>query len=417
MIINIAENIKINKDKHYTKESKYSEEIKNKQVDLDEIKEYLINEKINIIKIENKELLSSEIRKHLYNKYLIQDENKINDIINKIIDKMFGYDILQKYIDDGKTTDIRVVDFNQIYIKEKGLWHKEEGAFKDSKEYLEYIRYVVLKNGGKINYETPIITISDKKYNLRIEAGIDPVNTISPNLVIRIHRNNEFLTLEELCFKDLMFNQEIYNFLKEIIVNQKNIVISGKGGSGKTTLMKCLIEKYPKEVSITCNEETSELYLKNRNVIQREILNDRDKNNISLETLMKQSLVMSNDVIVVGELKGSETMMFFDSIGTGHTGIATVHANSADSSLDRLVTLVKRDERASKYTEDFIMRMLADGIDYIIYMKSYKIQEILKVEYDYKKEKIIKKSIFKIKEIKSEKFGNIFEYEVNKDGI
>lgn len=408
MLINIAENIKLKSNNGEYRENK-------KELDLDKIKEYLINEKLYIIKTENKELLNSEIQKHLYDNYFIQDENIVKDTINKIIDKMFGYDILQKYIDDEKTTDIRVVSYNQIYTKSMGLWKKQIESFKDKDQYLEYVRYVILKNGGKINYETPIITISDKKYNLRIEAGIEPVNTMDPNLVIRIHRNNKKLTLEELCIRDNMFSLEVYTFLNKIMREQKNIVISGKGGSGKTTLLKCLIEKYPIETSITCNEETSELYLTGRNVIQREILSDRDKNNITLEMLMKQSLVMSNDVIIVGELKGSETMMFFDSIGTGHTGIATVHANNADSSLDRLVTLVKRDERASKYTEEFIMRMLADGIDYIIYMKNYKIEEILKIEYDYKKEKMKKKSIFKLKQINSKKYKNIFEYEVSKD--
>ena len=385
-----------------------------KEVDLEEIKIYLINEKLNIIKSENIELLTNEIKRYIYDNYYIKEENKIEEIINKLINKMFGYDILQKYINKEDVSDIRVVSYNNIYIKEKGVWYKAKESFKNPKEYLEYVRYVVLKNGGNINYDIPIIVISDKKYNLRIEAGISPVNLKDPNLVIRIHRQNKGLDLESLFLKYNMFNPNIYEFLNKIITDNNSIVISGKGGSGKTTLLKALIDKIPKETSITSNEETAELFLKQRNIIQREIVSGRGDYDISLEKLMKQSLVMSNDIIIVGELKGAEALMFFDSISTGHIGFATVHSNNANSTIDRLVTLVKRDERANTYSENFISRMLADGINYIIHMKDYKINEIMQVEYDYEKEKILTKLIYKLKYIDKYGFNKIPEYEEQK---
>jgi pilus assembly protein CpaF len=87
----------------------------------------------------------------------------------------------------------------------------------------------------------------------------------------------------------------------------QNIIICGEGGSGKTTLLKALIARIPEEIAITTNEETAELYLEGRNVIQREcILNRNEDKNIDLELLSKHSLVMSNDVIIIGELKGAE---------------------------------------------------------------------------------------------------------------
>ena len=404
MIIDLVKKVEeTNKNININLESK-------ENIKIEDIKTYLINEKIDILKSENIELLTNEIKKYLYEKYFLKEEEKVKEIISKLINKMFGYDILQKYIEEKDITDIRVVSFNQIYIKNKGKWIKTKESFKDEQEYIEYIRFIVLKNGGNINYDIPIITISDKKYNLRIEAGISPVNVTSPNLVIRIHRNNKDLSLEELYVKDCMFDNNIYYLLNNII-NNNNIVIAGKGGSGKTTLLKCLIDKIPKEVSITSNEETAELFISNRNMIQREIVTGREIYNVDLEKLMKQSLVMSNDMIIVGELKGKETMMFFDSISTGHVGMATVHSNSASSTLDRLVTLVKRDERASKYSEEFIARMLADGIDYIIYMKDYKIEEILKIEYDYLTEKISKNRLYKIKCVNKYNLDNVYEYE------
>ena len=404
MIIDLVKN-----DNIYEKDSTINSNDK-KEINLNEIKTYLINEKLNIIKSENIELLTEEIKKYLYEKYYVKDEKTIIEVIDKIINKMFGYDILQKFIEDINVSDIRCIDYNHIYIKQKGKWIKIKESFNNEEEFLEYVRYVVLKNGSNINYDIPIVVLSDKKYNLRIEAGISPVNIKSANLVIRIHRINNNISLETLYLKDNMLNLSIYKFLNNIIRNNSNIVISGKGGSGKTTLLKSLIEKIPEEISITSNEETAELFLKNRNIIQREIVTGRGKYDVDLEKLMKQSLVMSNDMIIVGELKGAEALMFFESISTGHRGFATVHSNSASATLDRLITLVKRDTRASTYTEEFISRMLADGIDYIIHMKDYKINEIMQIQYDYDKNKIISKIIYKFKYINEFNLNNIPVY-------
>ncbi|MEG1363700.1 MAG: ATPase, T2SS/T4P/T4SS family, partial [Clostridia bacterium] len=231
-----------------------------------------------------------------YNKVCNNDDKIITDVINK----MFGYDILQIYIDDIDVTDIRVTSYKDIYIKKKGEWIKENISFKDENEFYEYVRYCVLKNNGNINYDTPIIILSDKKYNLRIEAGILPVNINSPNIVIRVHRHNKNNTLESLFLKDDMLDADMYKFLIKCINDKKNIVLSGKGGSGKTTLLRALIDKLPQNIPITTNEETAELYLTNRNVIQREVISSRDNDkNITLELLTKHSLVMSNDIIII----------------------------------------------------------------------------------------------------------------------
>ena len=121
------------------------------------------------------------------------------------------------------------------------------------------------------------------------------------------------------------------------------------------------------------------LYIKNKNVIQREVIENRDESKkITLEKLMKQSLVMSNDVIVVGEMKGAETSVFIDAIGTGHIGYATVHSDSAVNTINRLITLFKRDVRVQAYKEEFVKDLLVSSIDYIIYLENYKVCEILK---------------------------------------
>ncbi|MEG1705426.1 MAG: ATPase, T2SS/T4P/T4SS family [Clostridia bacterium] len=286
--------------------------ITNEEVDIKLLQKYLIDNYLTLLQNENRELLKINIQKYLYEKYGLNDEFKINEIIIAIFNKMFGYDILEQFIQDEKVSDIRAVRYNQIYIKKSGKWIKTDVTFNNEKEFYDYIRYTVLKNNGNINFDTPIIVISDKKYNLRIEAGIQPVNVLSPSIVIRIHRHSKDNNLESLFIKDDMINASLYTFLNKVIDERKNIILSGKGGSGKTTLLRALIEKLPDELAICTNEETTELFIENKNIIQREILENReDDKKITLEKLTKHSLINSNDVIIIRRIKRSRKFTIF----------------------------------------------------------------------------------------------------------
>ena len=347
----------------------------------------------------NKELVESIVREKVYKEY---SNMNTETTITAILDRLFGYHILQKYIDDETVSDIRVTRFDSIFVKRNGKWEQAVEKFENENEYIDFVRYCVLKNRGKISNETPIVIVSDRKNNLRIEAGIEPVNVTSPNLVIRIHRPNGMQALEDLLMTSAeMINVDIYKFVSEAIIAGCNIVISGKGGSGKTTLMRTLINKIPEDLSITANEETAELYSTHPNLIQREILSNRvgDKN-ITLEKLTAHSLVMSNDVIVIGELKGAEAMSFFDAVSTGHRGYATVHADSSESTVDRLVTLMKRDSKAQMYSNDYLTKLLSMSLDLIVYMNNFKVQEIAEVVYNKEDEKI--------------EYNPLYEFEVEK---
>lgn len=350
----------------------------------------------------NKTIVENIVRERVYKEY---SNMNTESTIQAILDRLFGYHILQKYIDQQEVSDIRVTQYDHIFVKEAGVWKRVNESFTNETDYLNFVRYCILKNGGKITTEHPIVTVSDRKNNLRIEAGIEPVNVVAPNLVIRIHRPDGMQSLELLASKDVeMMNEEIMEFLTKAMIAGCNIVISGKGGSGKTTLMRNLINKIPENLSITSNEETAELYAKHPNIIQREILKDRaEDKNVTLAMLTAHSLVMSNDVIVIGELKGEEAMVFFDAVSTGHRGYATVHADSSVNTVDRLVTLMKRDSKAQMYTEKYLRKLLASSLDLIIYMNNFKIQEIVEVGYDEELEDIAYRLLY---EFKVERYEN-----------
>lgn len=354
---------------------------------VNEIIEFLIENYSEILgtsAFDTKNRISAE---KIIREKLVKDYNYGNydteELIKNILDRIFGYHILQKYIEDASVSDIRAIKWNSIYVMRDGKWIKVEDSFSNEVEFYNFVRYCVLKNNGKITHEQPIAVVSDKNNHLRIEAGISPVNIVSPSLVIRIHRPEKRLGLTELCLEKCMMNIDMKEFLRKAVIAGCNIIIAGKGGSGKTTLLRAFIDEIPDTVSITSNEETAELYSSHGNIIQREIVKNRLTGNILLEDLTKHSLVMSNDAIVIGELKGAEAMSFFDGISTGHIGYATVHSESAELVLDRLVTLMKRDSLAQQYTDKYLKDILAQSIDLIVYMKNFKVYEICQIEFSY----------------------------------
>lgn len=398
---NVEPNLEVNKDKV-----------------IGEIISFLINnysDYLSDIDI-NRNIVENIIREKVYKEYANMNTEST---IKNILDRIFGYYILQKYIDDADVSDIRVTNFDRVFVKRKGNWERIKESFNSKEDYTNFVRYCILKNHGKITNEEPIVVVSDRKNNLRIEAGIEPVNVSSPNLVIRIHRPNLNQTLEELFMTDIeMFDLDIYKFLVKSIISGCNIIISGKGGSGKTTLMRNLINRIPEDLSITSNEETAELNLSHPNVIQREILNNRNKDkNITLAKLTAHSLVMSNDVVVIGELKGEEAMVFFDAVSTGHRGYATVHSDSSKNTLDRLVTLMKRDISAQSYTDKYLRKLLAMSVDVVIFMKNFKIHEIAEVIYDEEIQDVRYNILFEFKVDRYENGKSIGHFEKVNDAI
>lgn len=370
----------------------------NKDVVISEMISYLIanySDYLSDIEI-NKSAVENIVRERVYKEY---SNLNTESTISAILDRLFGYHILQKYIDDINVTDIRVTNYKHIFVKRLGVWEQTKDTFSSESDYLNFVRYCILKNGGKITNEVPIVTVSDRKNHLRIEAGIEPVNVSSPNLVIRIHRPNGIQKLEELASDEVeMINPEMCEFLTKAMISGCNIIISGKGGSGKTTLMRNLINKIPHNLSITSNEETAELYTTHPNIIQREILKNRaEEKNVTLAMLTAHSLVMSNDVIVIGELKGEEAMVFFDAVSTGHRGYATVHADNSQSTIDRLITLMKRDIKAQMYTDTYLRKLLSLSLDLVIYMDHFKVKEIVEIAYNNEEEKIDYHTLFEFK--------------------
>lgn len=363
-------------------------EIETENLELNEkdIIDYVYKEILadNSIFLDNKNqerlLVKAKIKKILYEKYELS-KLRIEEIIKNTIYKIYGYGILEEYINQDNITDIRIVNYDLIYIKRNGIWIEASAKFNDKQELTEFIKSCAIKNGAVLNYENPLAIFSDRQRNLRIEAGIEPVNIDSPSLVIRIHKKNRDYTLGYLKDKYKLLSDKDINIIKDSIKKEETIIICGKGGSGKTTLLKAIINELPSNISITSTEETAELFLHKKNAIQREcILTRAGDLKINLDKLTRHSMVMSTDVIVVGEIKSKEASAFLDAISTGHIGYASIHANNSINAIDRIITLIKKDPNYSYYKEEFLNKILKASINKIIFMKNFKIKEIFDVK-------------------------------------
>lgn len=329
-------------------------------------------------------IIKNNAEKILYEEYNLKEED-VQDIVQNIIYKIYGYGILEKYINDKAVTDIRAVNHSSIYIKKRGNWEKTTDEFSNKDEFVEFVKFCAIRNGEILNFEKPICIFSDKKRNLRIEAGLEPVNILGASLVVRIHRRNANYSLNFLMQKYNLLNREQLHKIKKSIKQKETIIICGKGASGKTTLLKAIINEIPNNFSITSNEETAELFLEGKNAIQRECILNRDEySNIELDELTRHAMVMSTDIMVIGEIKSKEASSFLDAISTGHIGYATVHANSTREALSRIITLIKKDPKCVYYTEEFLKKILIASINKIIFMKDFKIQEIYDVKEQLK---------------------------------
>lgn len=326
-----------------------------------------------------------------------------DNLIKNVYDYIWGYGVLQEYIEDPYVSDIRVIDSNTVIIKKMGRKQTININFGGQKELISYAKSIVVKNGGVINEQKPIALIKDKVNKLRLDVCIPPVNTNGPTVVIRKHREKAY-TLEELLSVYDMFSLDIYEFLIKAIPARLNIIWCGQGGSGKTTFMASCIDEIPESHSLLVMQETEEIFPRHPDCISQQIkrkVGETDTE-FSLRDLTTNGLLMGVDRMVIGELKGAEAMDFFNAIYTGHEGsFTTVHAPSSELALDKIIHLMKYSE--TDLSRDVLLEMLANGIDIVIFMKEFKVHEITEIiGYDYEEKRIITNPLWRYEVTKEE---------------
>ncbi len=367
---------------------------------IDQVTDNLINNHYKLIaQVEagsvSRVVLEAEIIKiidSMENNYIPRDT-----IIGSVFDNVFGYGPLEPFIKNNEISDILINSPNMAYIKAKGVKSRINIDFGTNQRLLSYCRKVAAICGGRINENESEAVITDRKRNLRIVISIEPINIGSPSISIRKPTTGFLLSdLIELG----MIDKLMYNHLKESIRSKDTIIIAGKGGSGKTTLLGALINEVPYSERGLLIQETNEISVTHPDIVSQLIKTSdiAGNKNYSLFELTKFGLLMSLDRMFIGELKDREAFDFFNAVFTGHTGsMATVHANSAEETVDRLVLLMKRAD--TNLSGGYLKELLVSALEQIIFVQDYKVREIARIEgYDNKKGEIIYQKLFSLNE-------------------
>ncbi|HYP44079.1 MAG TPA: ATPase, T2SS/T4P/T4SS family [Propionibacteriaceae bacterium] len=261
-------------------------------------------------------------------------------LIRDVEDDVFGHGPLERLLNDPTVTEIMVNGPNMIYIEQKGKLVRADARF-DSEEHLRrVIERIVSRVGRRIDESSPLVDarLADGS---RVNAVIPPLAFSGSTLTIRKFSKDPFKVDDLIRFGTL--SPEMAELLQACVEARLNIIVSGGTGSGKTTLLNVLSSFIPEGERIITIEDAVELQLQQDHVVRLESrpANIEGRGEIAIRDLVRNSLRMRPDRIVVGEVRGGETLDMLQAMNTGHDGsLSTVHSNSPRDAIARLETLV-----------------------------------------------------------------------------
>ncbi len=262
------------------------------------------------------------------------------DLIAEIVDEALGLGPLEALMEESSITEIMVNKFDQIYVEQNGKLYLTDRKFINNDQVIQVIRKIVAPLGRRIDESVPFVDarLADGS---RINAVISPLALQGPMLTIRRFPKNP-LTGEALI-KMGAISGEVFQFLSACVKIKKNVIISGGTGTGKTTLLNILSAAIPEGERIITIEDTAELKLKQIHVgrLESRPPNIEGKGEVTIRDLVRNTLRMRPDRIVVGECRGPEALDMLQAMNTGHEGsLSTIHANSPRDMLSRLETMI-----------------------------------------------------------------------------
>ena len=290
--------------------------------------------------------------------------NEREKIFTEILDEVLGYGPLEPLLKDHTVSDILVNTYKDIYVERAGKIEVTDARFKDDEHLMRIIDKIVSSVGRRIDESSPMVD-ARLPDGSRVNAIIPPLALDGPILSIRRFAVNP-LELDDLIgFQTL--TPEIASLLKGIVKSRLNVIISGGTGSGKTTLLNVLSRFIPGDERIITIEDAAELQMKQEHVVRLETRppNIEGKGEVVQRDLVRNSLRMRPDRIIVGEVRGKEAFDMLQAMNTGHDGsLTTIHANSARDALMRLETMVAM--ASMDIPSEFLRKFIASAINVII---------------------------------------------------
>jgi pilus assembly protein CpaF len=283
--------------------------------------------------------VQAEIHNHLQQEQGLSRDDR-EQVASEIADDIFGYGPLERLLPDPTISEIMVNGPHEIWIERRGLISKTALRFTDDSHLRRIITKMVGQIGRRIDESSPMVD-ARLPDGSRVNAIIPPLSLSGPLLTIRKFDRNRF-DLEELVGLDTV-TPEAADFLIKCIQADVTVLISGGTGSGKTTLLNALSAAVPDRDRIITIEDAAELQLSQQHVLRLEARpkNIEGEGEVTIRDLVRNALRMRPDRIIVGEVRGPETLDMLQAMNTGHEGsLSTVHANSPRDALSRLETMV-----------------------------------------------------------------------------
>ena len=327
-----------------------------------------ISQKIDLKREFSDNEINEMIAKAVFEKskqFVIKSDEK-KEIIKTVFNSFRRLDILQPILDDNEVTEIMINGPRDIFVEKNGRITKLELEFESSEKLEDIIQIMVTTVNRIVNEATPIAD-ARLKDGSRINVVLPPIALNGPIVTIRKFPDKP-IDIDKLIELDSL-TLEAAEFLKMLVMAKYNIFIAGGTGSGKTTFLNALSNFIPKDERIITIEDSAELQISNiPNLVRLEVRNENleGKGGITIRDLIKTSLRMRPERIIVGEVRGAEAIDMLQAMNTGHDGsLSSGHANSTSDMLSRLETMILS---WSTLPIEAVRKQIASAIDIVIFL-------------------------------------------------
>ena len=340
-------------------------------------------------------------------------------LVKEIFYAIRRLDFLQELIEDRAVTEIMVNGPDSIFVEREGALYKLDQKFEPAEKLQDVVQQIVASCNRVVNEASPIVD-ARLENGSRVNIVLPPVALNGPIITIRRFPDQP-IGMEELIRLGSL-NAEAAAFLKKLVVAGYNLFISGGTGSGKTTFLNALSQYIPKEERIITIEDSAELQIRSvDNLVRLETRNANTEggHEITIRDLIRTSLRMRPDRIVIGEVRGSEAVDLLQALNTGHDGsLSTGHGNSARDMLYRLETMVLM---GMELPLGAIRGQIASGLDVIIHLgrlrdRSRRVLEIVEI-LGYEENRIQTQTLYQFEETGEDKNGRIEGVLVKKEEL
>ena len=285
----------------------------------------IIKQRLNEVYVQTKITLPEDIRKQIY---------------TEILDEMTGFGPIQPLLDDPDVSEVMVNGPKKVFIEKNGQVSKSGVTFDDDDHVNRIIDRIILPLGRRVDADSPTVD-ARLPDGSRVNAVVRPVSIDGPCITIRKFKKDKLSIQQLIQYGSLSGNMA--EFIRACVISRLNIVISGGTGSGKTTLLNVLSSFIPENERIVTIEDAAELQLQQDHVLRLEtkVANVDGRGSVTIRDLVRNSLRMRPDRIVVGECRGGEALDMLQAMNTGHDGsLTTLHANTTRDALSRIETMV-----------------------------------------------------------------------------